>query len=680
MALPGAEEGHYALALACVLALAQGVLPLWGAARRRRTLLELAPALCFAQLAALLLSFACLVISAVRDDFSVENVAANSALSKPLLYKITGVWGNHEGSILLWCLILAICGGAVAWFGRGLPLVLKARVLAILGAVSTGFQLFCLLTSDPFARVWPAPADGQGMNPLLQDPGLAFHPPVLYTGYVGFAVPFAFAVAALIEGRVDAAWGRWVRPWAVTAWCFLTLGIAMGSWWSYYVLGWGGYWFWDPVENASLIPWLTGTALVHSAIVVEKRDALRIWTVLLAIATFSFSLSGTFLVRSGILNSVHAFANDPTRGLFILLLLALVIGGSLLLFAWRAPSLVSGGIFAPLSREGGLVLNNILLCALCAVVVTGTMYPPFMQILTGRTLSVGKPFFDATTIPLALPLMAAMAAGVLLPWKRGQMRPLLRRLRPAAALAFLGLIVGLATCTGIIPALCAAFAIWVIAGSVTDLALRLGPGRSHGTLKQRLPHLPRAVWGSAIAHIGAGVTVLGLTGMSQAQHRIVELGIGQSVHQGTLDWTLTAIRQEKGPNYRATLADLTVNRNGREIAIMHPSRRDFTAQHQVTTDVAIRTNLLRDLYAALGESHGEGKAARHVLRLHVNPLAPWIWLGGVIMALGGALSLSDRRHRFGAPRKPGGQGPGRIARSPSGTADGTGRDPEGAAS
>ncbi|WP_025841522.1 heme lyase CcmF/NrfE family subunit [Asaia platycodi] len=647
----GPEQGHYALALACVLALTQCVLPLWGAWRGQRFLLDLAPRLAFAQFLALAYSFISLIACAVQDDFSVQNVAANSALSKPLLYKITGVWGNHEGSVLLWALILALCGGAVALLGRSLPLVLKARVLAILGGVSTGFQLFCLLTSNPFARIWPAPAEGQGMNPLLQDPGLAFHPPVLYTGYVGFAVPFAFAVAALIEGRVDAAWGRWVRPWAVAAWCFLTCGIAMGSWWSYYVLGWGGYWFWDPVENASLIPWLTGTALVHSAIVVEKRDALRIWTVLLAIASFSFSLSGTFLVRSGILNSVHAFANDPARGVFILGLLALVIGGSLLLFAWRAPSLTAGGIFAPISREGGLVLNNILLCALCAVVVTGTMYPPFMQILTGRTLSVGKPFFDATTIPLALPLMGAMALGTLLPWKRGHLRPLLRRLRMAGAIALLALIVGSFLLNGILPALCAAAALWVIMASVTDLAARLGLRDGVTVMRQRLRRLPRAIWGSAIAHIGMGVTVLGITGMSQAHHAVVEIGIGQTLQQGTLDWRLMSVRQETGPNYKALVADLTVSRHGHVIATLHPSRRDFVSQHQVTTDVAIRTNLLRDLYAALGESHGSGTDARYVLRLHNNPLAPWIWLGGVIMALGGALSLTDRRHRFGAPRK-----------------------------
>lgn len=648
----GPEEGHFALALACVIALVQFIVPLYGAARQNRRLLAFAPLLAVSQLLALALSFFCLVWSATHDDFSVQNVAENSSIAKPLLYKITGTWGNHEGSILLWALILGVCGAAVAAFGRGLPAILRARVLAVLGGVSAGFQLFCLLTSDPFARVWPAPMDGRGMNPLLQDPGLAFHPPILYTGYVGFAVPFAFAVAALIEGRVDAAWGRWVRPWAVAAWCFLTCGIALGSWWSYYVLGWGGYWFWDPVENASLIPWLTGTALVHSAIVVEKREGLKIWTVLLAIATFSFSLSGTFLVRSGILNSVHAFANDPARGIFILGLLGLVIGASLILFAWRAPGLVAGGLFSPFSREGALVLNNILLCAICAVVVTGTMYPPFMQLLFDRTISVGKPFFDAATIPLTLPLLGAMAFGTLMPWKRAQATPLLRRLRFAALCAVIA--VGLACWTlgGLFPILCAVASVWVIAASVTDLAGRLGLARfslAHSVARARA--LPRAAFGAALAHIGVGITVLGLCGMSQAQQAIVEVKPGQTQELAGYNWTLTGAHDVKGPNYDAVVADIEVRRHGRLVTVMHPSKRDFASQHQSTTEVAIRTNFFRDLYAVVGDKHGEGAAATYVLRLHYNPLAPWMWLGGLIMAIGGGLSLSDRRLRIGAARR-----------------------------
>ncbi|GBR53218.1 cytochrome c-type biogenesis protein CysK [Neokomagataea thailandica NBRC 106555] len=649
----GPEEGHFALALGCVLAFIQCVLPLWAAhTAKHKRLVALAPALAIGQLIALMLSFLSLILCAVNDDFSVQNVAANSAIAKPLLYKITGVWGNHEGSVLLWTLILALCGGAVSLFGRNLPDILRGRVLAILGGVSAGFQLFCLLTSDPFDRVYPAPMDGQGMNPLLQDPGLAFHPPILYTGYVGFAVPFAFAVAALIEGRVDAAWGRWVRPWAVAAWAFLTCGIALGSWWSYYVLGWGGYWFWDPVENASLIPWLTGTALVHSAIVVEKREGLKIWTVLLAIATFSFSLSGTFLVRSGILNSVHAFANDPARGVFILALLALVIGGSLSLFAWRAPSLTAGGLFAPVSREGALVLNNILLCSICAVVVTGTMYPPFMQLLAGRTISVGKPFFDAATIPLTLPLLIAMGAGTALPWKRAHITRSFTHLLPAAVIALVGLAFCFWRFTGPLPIACGVCAVWVIAASVSDMIRRLGV--RNGTVNSiisRAKTLPRSSWGATLAHIGAGITILGLCGMSSAQHAIVEVPIGHTTELAGDDWTLTNIRHFKGPNYNALQAEITIRHHGHVIATLKPEKRDFVSQHQTTTEVAIHTNLMTDLYGVIGDQHDNSGTATYVLRLHNNPLAPWMWLGALIMAIGGGLSLSDRRLRVGAPRR-----------------------------
>ena len=416
------ELGHFALALAVALAAAQALLSLAGAQQRDARLMAAAPALAIGQLIALATSYGCLIRSSVLDDFSVMNVAENSSALKPLIYKITGTWGNHEGSILLWCLILALCGGAVAGFGRNLPSTLRARVIGVLGLVSAGFLLFALTTSNPFLRVWPPPIDGRDMNPLLQDPGLAFHPPVLYAGYVGFSIPFAFAIAALLEGRVDAAWGRWVRPWTLASWTLLTGGIALGSWWAYYELGWGGYWFWDPVENASLLPWLTGTALLHSAIVVEKREALKTWTILLAIGTFSLSLSGTFLVRSGILNSVHAFANDPTRGVFILALLALVIGGALLLFAFRAPALATSGLFAPVSREGALVLNNILLCSIAAVVLTGTTYPLFADLLLGRKISVGPPYFHMTVLPLAAPVFLAMTVGPTLSWKRASAR------------------------------------------------------------------------------------------------------------------------------------------------------------------------------------------------------------------------------------------------------------------
>ncbi len=640
------ELGHFALALAVVIAAAQAVLPLWGAQRREAALVASAPALAFGQFFALALAFGALLWSSVVSDFSVYNIAENSQSLKPMLYKITGVWGDHEGSILLWCLILAICGAAVAAFGRALPALVRARVIGVLGATSAGFLLFSLTVSNPFVRLWPPPMEGRGMNPLLEDPGLAFHPPILYAGYVGFAVPFAFALAALIEGKVDAAWGRWVRPWALAAWAFLTSGIALGSWWSYYVLGWGGYWFWDPVENASLLPWLAGTALVHSAIVVEKRDALKIWTVLLAIGTFSLSLSGTFLVRSGILNSVHAFANDPARGVFILALLALVIGTALALFAWRAPSLMPTGIFAPISREGAMVLNNVLLCAIAAVVFTGTTYPLFAQLLAGAQLSVGAPFFNATVLPLAIPLFAAMVVGPMLSWKRAALAPALIRLWWAAlaALAAGGFAV---FHMAVLPALGFGGGVWLILGAFADIVERVRLFRLPlAASLARLAGIPRATFGAALAHAGMGITVIGIAGMAVAGHRIVAASPGETFELSGYHWTLMDLRDAPGPNYSARLADIRVARDGRTIAMLSPARRSYPLQRTTTTETAISTNLARDLYAVLGEER-DGKA---VLRLHVNYLAPWIWLGALVMAAGGGLSLADRRLRIGAPR------------------------------
>jgi cytochrome c-type biogenesis protein CcmF len=642
------ELGHFALALAVVIAGAQAVLPLLGARAREIRLMQTAPPLAIGQLIALATAYGCLIWSAMVDDFSVANVVENSNSLMPLVYKITGTWGNHEGSILLWCLILALCGGAVAGFGRALPSSLRARVIGVLGFTSAGFLLFALTTSNPLERVWPPPIDGRDMNPLLQDPGLAVHPPVLYAGYVGFAIPFAFAVAALLEGRVDAAWGRWVRPWTLAAWCLLTGGIALGSWWAYYELGWGGYWFWDPVENASLLPWLSGTALLHSAIVVEKREALKIWTILLAIGTFSLSLCGTFLVRSGILNSVHSFANAPTRGVFILALLAIVIGGSLLLFALRAPVMTATGIFAPISREGALVLNNILLCSICAVVLTGTTYPLFAELVFGAKLSVGPPYFQATVFPLAIPLFVAMSLGPVLPWKRAELWPALLKLWWAALIATL---IGIAAAFGLhagFAALGFAASAWLIAGALAELVERTRLFRApFATVRARFGAQPLSVWGSAVAHAGMGVTVAGIAGMSLAASTIVAVHPGQNVALGGYDFTLLALRDEQGPNYVARVADIRVSRGGDEIATVHPSRRLFTVQKTTVTDTAIQTNGLRDLYAVLGEER-DGAA---VLRLHVNPLAPWIWFGALVMAAGGALSLADRRHRIGAPAR-----------------------------
>ncbi len=607
-----------------------------------------APALALSHFLAIGAAFLALIYAGIVSDFTVENVADFSSSLVPLIYRISGTWGNHDGSMVLWCFILSLCGATVASFGGNLPSSLRARVLGVLGLVSGGFLLFTLTVSDPFVRIWPPPLDGAGVNPILQDPGLAFHPPVLYTGYVGFSVAFAFAIAALIEGRLDAAWGRWVRPWALLSWCFLTSGIALGSWWSYYTLGWGGYWFWDPVENAALLPWLSGTALLHCAIVVEKREALKAWTVLLAIATFSFSLSGTFLVRSGILNSVHSFATDPTRGVFILALLALVIGGSLLLFALRAPVLAPSGLFSPISREGALVLNNILLCSIAAVVLTGTTYPLFADLLASVKISVGPPFFDAAVLPLAIPLFLAMAVGPVLSWKRAALAPALMRLWWAALAAAA---VGLTADYGYgraMPAFAFAASAWLILGSLAELVERVRLFRVPlANSFSRAASLKLSVYGSALAHAGMGVTVAGIAGMALAQQAIVSLRPGQSTELAGYVWTLTDLRDAAGPNYNSRIADLDITRNGRHVVTLSPSRRSFTTQQMTTTDAAIHTNLLFDLYGVLGEER-DGAA---VIRVHYNLLAPWIWLGGLVMACGGFLSLADRRLRVGAPTR-----------------------------
>jgi cytochrome c-type biogenesis protein CcmF len=642
-----AELGHFALALAVAFAVVQAVLPLWGAYRAEARLMQAAPALAIGQMIALAVSFGCLIVVSVTDDFSVSNIYENSNTLKPLLYKITGAWGSHEGSILFWCLILSLCGGAVALFGGKLPSSLRARIIGVLGVTACGFEAFCLLESNPFLRIWPPPANGQDMNPLLQDPGLAFHPPMLYAGYVGFAIPFAFAVAALLEGRIDAAWGRWVRPWTLGAWCCLTCGIALGSWWSYYVLGWGGFWFWDPVENASLLPWLTGTALLHSAIVVEKREALKTWTVLLAIGTFALSLSGTFLVRSGILNSVHSFANDPARGVFILGLLAFIIGGALLIFAIRAPTLGSSGLFAPVSREGALVLNNILLCSIAAVVMTGTMYPLFTDLLTGEKISVGPPFFDETVLPLATPVFLAMSLGPTLSWKRAALAPALLRLWWAALIA---LVVGGIASRGmsILPAFAMGAAAWMIVGAVAEIVDRIRLFRVPlGNSLHRLVGLPLSTFGTTLGHAGLGVTIAGIAGMSMAVSQVVLMHPGDTTSVAGYDFKLLDLHNAKGSNYNARVADVAISRNGVPVVTLSPERRAFTTQQMTTTEAKIHTNLVSDLYAVLGDER-DGAA---VMRLHWNPLAPWIWFGALIMALGGLCSLVDRRLRIAAPTR-----------------------------
>jgi cytochrome c-type biogenesis protein CcmF len=646
-----AELGHFALILALLLALLQATVPLLGAARRDLGWMALSRRTALGQFVLVSLAFATLIYAYVTSDFSVANVFENSHSAKPLLYKVTGVWGNHEGSMVLWVFILSLCGAAVAGFGGNLPAELRARVLAVQGMIGSGFLLFILLTSDPFQRLTPAPLDGRGLNPVLQDPGLAFHPPFLYLGYVGFSVAFSFAVAALIEGRVDAAWARWVRPWTLAAWCALTIGIAMGSWWAYYTLGWGGWWFWDPVENASLMPWLVGTALLHSAIVAEKREALKTWTILLAIVTFSLSLIGTFLVRSGVLTSVHAFAVDPARGTFILLLLLVAIGGSLSLYAVRAPTLKGGGLFAPLSREGALVLNNLLLTTAAATVFLGTLYPLFSEELGGPKLSVGFPFFDRTFAPLMVPLLMAVAIGPLLAWKRGDLLGALQRLWLAFAAVAIVMLVGLYLTRGgpVLAVFGLALAAWVFMGAVLEWSERVKIGRAPiGESWRRARHLPRAAHGMTLAHLGLGVTLAGIAASAWQEERIEIVRSGQDLAIAGYTLHLDEVAQVAGANFAADRAGITVTKDGNVIAEMHPEKRFFPVQQMPTSVTAIHTNLLADLYVALGDSDGAGG---WTIRAYWKPLVPWIWIGTVFMALGGFLSLSDRRWRIGVAQR-----------------------------
>jgi cytochrome c-type biogenesis protein CcmF len=643
-----AELGHFALALALVLAIVQSVVPLYGAARGEPALMALGGSTAIGQFALVALAFVALAHAYVTSDFSLATVAENSHSTKPLLYKITGVWSNHEGSMVLWVLILTLFGAAVAWFGTGLPPDLRARVLAVQGMIGAGFFAFILFTSNPFLRLEPAPLDGRGMNPILQDLGLAIHPPFLYLGYVGFSVSFCFAVAALIEGRVDAAWARWVRPWTLAAWCALTIGIALGSWWAYYTLGWGGWWYWDPVENASFMPWLVGTALLHSAIVVEKRDALKTWTILLAIVTFALSLIGTFLVRSGVLTSVHAFAIDPARGAFILLLLIVAIGGPLILYAIRAPSLQGGGIFAPISREGALVLNNLLLTTGAATVFIGTLYPLFLDAMGGDKVSVGFPFFNRTFVPLMIPLLIAIPFGPLLGWKRGDLLAASQRLIFAAGAA-IGLVLAvllLVKPAAVLATLGLGLAAWIGTGSLVEWSERVQLFRA--PLKDTLArarHLPRAAYGVTLAHLGVAVTVAGIAASAWESERIELVHPGDTVSIAGYDLRLDKVESVPGPNYAADRGTVTVTRQGAPVAVMHPEKRFFTVQQMPTTFTAINTDLLSDLYVVLAD--GDGKGA-WTLRVYQKPLVPWIWLGCGVMALGGLASLSDRRWRVGA--------------------------------
>jgi cytochrome c-type biogenesis protein CcmF len=547
--------------------------------------------------------------------------------------------------------MLALFGALFAAFGSNVPVALKSTALSVQAWIAAAFELFVLTTSNPFIRIAQPPLEGRDLNPILQDPGLAVHPPLLYLGYVGFSITFSFAAAALIEGRIDAAWARWVRPWALTAWMFLTLGIAMGSYWAYYTLGWGGWWFWDPVENASLMPWLAGTALLHSAVVMEKREALKIWTILLAILTFSLSLVGTFLVRSGVLTSVHTFANDPARGVFILAILVLFIGGSFALFAWRAPLLRPGGLFAPISREGALILNNLLLTTACATVFVGTLYPLALEALTGEKISVGAPFFDATFIPLFIPLLVAMSFGPLLAWKRGDVYGVVQRLIGAMAIAVVGIATAFAMKGGgpILAPFGVGLALFVMMGAVTDFMERAGLFRSSfGTAVRRAGGLPRSAWGTMIAHFGMGLTVLGIVGETQwGAERIIAMGPGDTVSIRHYDLSFDGMVPRAGPNYREFTGQFTVRRGGEVIGVMQPSRRVYPVRAMTTTQSALMTRGMSQLYVSIGDPDRDNKT---VVRIYHKPLVLLIWLGAAVMVLGGALSLSDRRLRVGAPR------------------------------
>ena len=649
------EIGLFSLILALFVAGIQASIPLVGASRGDAAWMSVDRPAAFSQFLLVSVSFGALIWLHVTSDFSVLNVVENSHTDKPLLYKITGVWGNHEGSMMLWTFILVLYGVGVCLFGRALPPALRARALAVQGMIGVGFLLFILLTSNPFTRVHPAPLNGQGLNPLLQDPGLAFHPPFLYLGYVGFSMAFSFAIAALIEGRVDAAWARWVRPWTLVAWCALTLGVAMGSWWSYYTLGWGGYWAWDPVENASFMPWLAGTALLHSAIVAEKRDTLKSWTIFLAIVTFSLSLLGTFLVRSGVLTSVHSFASDPRRGVFILLLLVAVIGSSLVLYAVRVPSLKGGGRFTPISREGSLVFNNIILSAAAGTVLLGTLYPLFSDTLGLGKISVGPPYFNTVIVPLVVPLLLLSAIGPFLSWKRGNLKDALTKLRFALVVTVLTMaltlwIAGFSS-SSLWAALGLGLAAWLLVGSVSEWTARIGLfRRSLPDALHRALHLPRSAYGMTIAHMGLAVILIGVTGsLAWKSEYLQVMHPGDSTAIAGYTVRFTGVEDNiKGPNYSATRANFIVTKDGQFVAELHPERREFTNPPQPLSTVAIHTNLVSDVYAVLGDPSGDGGFVVHIYH---NPLIPWLFLGAIMLVVGGVVSLTDKHHRIGAPMR-----------------------------
>ena len=643
------ELGHFALVLALVLALVQAVVPMVGASRNRFALMAVGRPAAQGQFFFILVSYVCLTWAFIQSDFSVQLAASNSHSATPLMYKITGVWGNHEGSLLLWAMSLSLWTVAVTVFSRHLPEAFVARVLGVLGWVSVGFLSFLLVTSNPFDRLLPAVGEGRDLNPLLQDPGMIIHPPLLYMGYVGFSVAFAFAIAALLTGRLDAAWARWSRPWTTVAWVFLTAGIAVGSGWAYYELGWGGWWFWDPVENASFMPWLLGTALMHSLAVTEKRGAFRSWTVLLAISAFSLSLLGTFIVRSGVITSVHAFATDPKRGLFILALLVIVIGVSLLLYAWRAPKLGGGGSFSLVSRETSLLGNNVLLSVASASVLLGTMYPLFLDALGMGKISVGPPYFEAVFIPLMTPVVVLMMFGPFLRWKDDDLTATVRKVAPAFIASVL---IGLGTAYAVDhvtwrTVLGLALAAWVVLASIQLLAGRITE-RAGGGMGARLRSITASWWGMWLAHLGVGVFIIGVTLVGSLDANLdVKMQNGQRAELAGYTFTFRGVQDADGPNYDAARATIDVTRDGRAIATLTPEKRMYLAQGMPMTEASIDIGAFRDVYVSLGEQIEDGT---WIVSLYYRPFISWIWLGCTLMGLGGVFAAADRRYRRLAAR------------------------------
>ncbi len=642
-----AELGHYALILALCMALVQSILPIAGAARGNAAWMAVARPAALAQFLTISIAFGALAWAFISNDFSVAYVARNSNLSLPLQYRISAVWGSHEGSLLLWVFILSIWGMAVAIFSRSLPRETAARVLGVMGLIGIGFLLFMLMTSNPFERLFPAPFDGRDLNPLLQDPGLVIHPPMLYMGYVGFSVAFAFAIAALLGGSLDATWARWSRPWTTVAWMFLTIGITLGSWWAYYELGWGGWWFWDPVENASFMPWLVGTALIHSLAVTEKRGAAKNWTLLLAIFAFSLSLLGTFLVRSGVLTSVHAFATDPERGIFILAFLGVVVGGSLMLYAWRAPAVKSAAHFAPLSRETLLLSNGLLFVVAAASVLLGTIYPLVMDAFNLGKISVGPPYFNAVFVPLMIPVVFLMAVGPLTRWKQQALGPLVKQLRfvMLASILLGGLMLVMVTDTRpVMVGVALALAFWVLIASFMELRRKLN---NKADLWSGLKSLRTSYYGMLVAHLGIAVTMVGIACTSYFSiEKDVRLAPGEVLTISGYGFSFHGVQDIQGPNYIARRGEIQVERNGKLVALLHPEKRVYQVQQNPMTEAGIDAGFFRDLYVALGEPLNDGAWS---VRVYVKPFVRWIWLGGLIMAFGGFLAVIDRRYRMAVP-------------------------------